>query len=150
MTLYLLVGALWTSEPTYSYIFPLDPSKLYSMVALHDTGPVDIETISHEEYSVAFKLFPFLDNRAAQVTFCAKVMPPANSCYNLTDIKVEAEIRDPTKDPNDMENLMGCCAGDHRLIGYLSINIVLHDVISHCQLFYSCRKCEHLHLHVRC
>ena len=118
------------------------------MVSQHDTGAVDVKKISHNGYSVVFKLFPYLDNGATQVTFCAEVIPLPNN--QLTAIKVEAKIRDPTRDPDDRESLMGSLAGDHRSIGYLSTNIFLRNVISHCRLFYSCRKCEHLDLLVRC
>jgi hypothetical protein len=120
------------------------------VVAQQDTSAVNVETICHGGYSMEFKLFPYLDNGATQVTFCTEVTPLSNEYRQLTAIKIEAEIRDPTKDPNDRESLMGSLTGDHRSIGCLSVNIFLRKVISHCRLFYSCRKCEHIELHVRC
>lgn len=123
------------------------------MVAQHGTGAVNIATVYRDGYSMIFKLYPYLDNRTTQVTFCAEVTPLSdNQLRDLAAIKTEAEIRDPLKDLKDRESLMGSCARDHRCIGCKStgFNIFLRDLMSHCRLFYSCRKCEHLDLHVRC
>ena len=124
------------------------------MVANCDTESVVVNTESHDGYDVAFKIFPCLDSKATQVTFCAEVTPHFDKCPNLGAIKVEAEIKDPAKNLNENASLMGNCVGDQRSICLSTLkggfNIFLRNLMTHCRLFYSCRKCEHLNLHVRC
>ena len=132
----LSIEVLWANEPTHSYNFHLDPGELYSVVAHQDTSAVDVDTISHNGYSMAFKLFLSLSIGVTQVTFCTEVTPALSSeCRKLTAIKIEAEIRNPAKDPNDRESFMGSLIGDHSSIGSLSTDITLHKVVSHYRLF---------------
>ena len=137
---------MWSTEPTHSYKYSLNPGELYAMVASCDTNPVVLKTESHNGYNVTFKLYPCLDSNARQVTLCAEVTP-SESCPNLS-VKVEAVVTDPSGSP------LGHCVSDERSIYSSSlkntVSIFLRNMMTHCRLFYSCRKHEHLDFHIRC
>ena len=149
---------LWTSDPTLSYVYKVNPRQLYSMVAKRDANPMILkpEELSGHVCNITFKLFPCLDSRTSEITLCAEVSPITHTssehCHYLSAIRIEAVVKDWTKTSN---NCLWSPVSDQRIGFSSSVNsqpfyIFLRNLITHCSLFYYCDRHERLDVHVKC